>query len=437
MNKKEILMQPNNLIKSKYDFTLIENKLFYKILFNAQKQSNNKPIYHAILSQDEIRSFIKYRNDSTEESIKKMLNLFQQSILEFDYIDEHGNLRTFGSGLINTYDINKNTMEYEITMHETLYNHITDFIRMEDRGYTPLNLSVLFKFRGAYAQRFYTFFRLWSREKREIEVKYSIKEIREYLKIADDIYPAYKNFKQKVLKKSIDEINEVGNMRVEVKEEIKKGRKVDEIVFKVIDFEPRKYFGTQDNEVTEPKDIKIETEVSKEISITDVEVIDMYVPNKQLFTSKTLATFQDNEVTEPKDIKIETEVSKEISITDVEVIDMYVPNKQLFTSKTLATFQNDFFRYNFKDTNIKNKFYEAIGTTLEKDDTEKIYVKSYNYFKKTLENKLNELSVKENENEFKKTKFHNFDETFTRYSDDEFENIVLESQKKKFGNKNS
>ena len=71
MNKKEILMQPNNLIKSKYDFTLIENKLFYKILFNAQKQSNNKPIYHAILSQDEIRSFIKYRNDSTEESIKK------------------------------------------------------------------------------------------------------------------------------------------------------------------------------------------------------------------------------------------------------------------------------------------------------------------------------------------------------------------------------
>ena len=386
MNKKEILMQPNNLIKSKYDFTLIENKLFYKILFNAQKQSNNKPIYHAILSQDEIRSFIKYRNDSTEESIKKMLNLFQQSILEFDYIDEHGNLRTFGSGLINTYDINKNTMEYEITMHETLYNHITDFIRMEDRGYTPLNLSVLFKFRGAYAQRFYTFFRLWSREKREIEVKYSIKEIREYLKIADDIYPAYKNFKQKVLKKSIDEINEVGNMRVEVKEEIKKGRKVDEIVFKVIDFEPRKYFDTQDNEVTEPKEIKIETEVSKEISITDVEVIDMYVPNKQLFTSKTLATFK-----------------------------------------------NDFFRYNFKDTNIKNKFYEAIGTTLEKDDTEKIYVKSYNYFKKTLENKLNDLSIKENQNKFKKTKFHNFDETFTRYSDDEFDELVLQSQKKKFG----
>ena len=142
---------------------------------------------------------------------------------------------------------------------------------------------------------------------------------------------------------------------------------------------------------------------------------------------------QDNEVTEPKEIKIETEVSKEISITDVEVIDFYVPNKQLFTSKTLSDFKNDFSVYDFKESKIKNKFYEAIGATLEKDDAEKIYAKSYNYFKKTLENKLNDLFIKENKNEFKKTKFHNFDETFTRYSEDEFDELVLQSQKKKFG----
>lgn len=32
-----------------------------------------------------------------------------------------------------------------------------------------------------------------------------------------------------------------------------------------------------------------------------------------------------------------------------------------------------------------------------------------------------------------KTKFHNFDETFTNYTEDEFEDIILKSQKKKFG----
>lgn len=35
--------------------------------------------------------------------------------------------------------------------------------------------------------------------------------------------------------------------------------------------------------------------------------------------------------------------------------------------------------------------------------------------------------------DYKKTKFHNFDETFTKYSDDELEDIILSSQKKKFG----
>lgn len=35
-------------------------------------------------------------------------------------------------------------------------------------------------------------------------------------------------------------------------------------------------------------------------------------------------------------------------------------------------------------------------------------------------------------NEFK-TKFHNFDETFTKYTEEEFEDIILKSQKKKFG----
>ncbi|MGL5715503.1 MAG: replication initiation protein, partial [Paraclostridium sp.] len=249
--KKEILLQPNNLVKSKYDFTIIENKLFYKILYNAQKQSSNKPIYHAIIKVDEFKEFIKDKNICTEQNIKEMLNLFQQSILEFDYIDEKGTLRTFGSGLINTYDFNRDNDEYEITMHETLYNHITDFINLQRKGYTPLNMGLLFSFKGAYTQRLYTLMRLWSREKKEVEIKYSLDEIREYLKLKPDVYPEYKHFKQKVIKRALKEINEKGNMQVEIKQEIRKGRKIDEIVFLVIDHEPRKYFDKKNNDLLE------------------------------------------------------------------------------------------------------------------------------------------------------------------------------------------
>lgn len=58
-------------------------------------------------------------------------------------------------------------------------------------------------------------------------------------------------------------------------------------------------------------------------------------------------------------------------------------------------------------------------------------MKSYNYFKKVLKSKLEEIQNKDEK--YTQTKFHNFDETFTKYSEEEFENIILESQKKKFG----
>ena len=79
---------------------------------------------------------------------------------------------------------------------------------------------------------------------------------------------------------------------------------------------------------------------------------------------------------------------------------------------------------------------EAILVALEKDDEEKIKVKSYNYFKKILENKINEYNSKIN-TELKnstvpKTRFHNINQTFNKYSPDELEKVLLESQKNKF-----
>ncbi|WP_219716012.1 RepB family plasmid replication initiator protein, partial [Clostridioides difficile] len=119
---------PNNLIKSKYDFTNVENKLFYKILFNAQKQQNSS--YVTTISKEELKVFMKNNNDYEHKNIKEILNMFQQSVLEFDYIEETtGKLKTFGSGLINTYELDHTDQIYTIMMHEVLYNHITDFVK--------------------------------------------------------------------------------------------------------------------------------------------------------------------------------------------------------------------------------------------------------------------------------------------------------------------
>ena len=388
MNKKEILMQPNRLIRSKYDFTTVENKLFYKMLFNAQRQGVNSKLYSTEITKDELKEFLFNKNDYQSKNIKDILNLFQQSVLEFDYIDDKtSSLKTFSSGLITSYTLDHEQQVYTIDIHEILYEHITDFIKMQQpgNGYTPINLSLLFNFRGAYTQRLYTFLRSWSREGVEVEVQYELKELREYLKLKPDIYPEYKYFKQNVLKRAIKEINEKGNMKVEIKKETRKNRKIHEIIFSVIDYETRKYFDINSD--------------------------------KEKF----------NNIYNSKEIKYLNENKKQ------DIVEFYIPNRKLFTDKTLKLFINDFIHYDFKESKLKNKFYESIGSTLEKDDAEKIYLKSYNYFKKTLENKLNNLEKNtEFKNEYQKTKFHNFDETFTKYTEEEFEELVLKSQKKKF-----
>ena len=178
----------------------------------------------------------------------------------------------------------------------------------------------------------------------------------------------------------------MGIFNVQIKEN-KVGRKVESIDFIVQDLDKRKYF--------------------------DKDILELDNKNFNVLN---------NEKEEFENISIEVGAYKK---------EFYVPNKKLFTTKTLSLFEVDFKNYDFNDNNIKNKFYEAIGTTLEKDDVEKIYMKSYNYFKKVLTSKLDEI---QNKNEkYTQTKFHNFDETFTKYSEEEFENIILESQKKKFG----
>lgn len=359
--KKEILLQPNNLVKSRYNFTTIENKLFYRILFKAQKQNKNKDGYNATLSIDEIKEIIRFKNDTTQDSIDNILAIYQQSILQFDYVDEKGQLKTFNGGLTGPAIYNHSTREYEITLHEVLYNHITDFVRLQKDGYTPLNLDVLFKFKGAYTQRFYTLMRLWSREQSEVDVSFTLDEIRSYLKLNEDVYPQYKHFKHNIIKRALKEINEKGNMKVDIKQEIRKGRKVDEIVFSVLDYEPRKYF--------------------------DKSHITPSIECKKNGNNDTLKQLNDVKHTNTSDTKIET--------LKIENKELYVPDETVFTKGTLRSFKLDFENIDFRNKYMKNAFDDSVMITLDRDDVEKIKATSYKFFKGTLDNKIAEYKLEE------------------------------------------
>lgn len=380
-NNIDLLMQSRQLVHTSYEVTAIQNRIFYYCLLTAQKEKNGELSCEVKL--DDIKKLIPNKNQRTLSNIKKTIQILKQTSLEFEK-NEDGDTIECDYNLISGSEYNVNKEIFKIKLAERLYKHLIDYT-----VYAPLSLDILTKFKSFYSQRLYELLRLWSRTDKLIIKSFKVDQLRFILGVVDK-YPEYKNFKQRVLNQAIKEINQFGNMKVEI-EEIKVGRKVEEIKFEILDHERKVYFRDR---------------IKKEC----------------INTIKT----------EEKEIE---ETLIEIDSNNINIInEFYIPNKKLFTVKTLSNFRDDFKEYNFKDVQYKKLLQDSILIALEKDDEEKIKVKSYSYFKKILENKIGSLVSSQNETGklFKKTKFHNFTETFEQYSPDELDDIIEKGQKLKY-----
>ena len=369
----DLLMQSKQLVHTSYEVTAIQNRIFYYCLLTAQKEKNGE--LSCTIKLEDIRKLIPNKNQRTLENIKKTIQILKQTSLEFEK-KEDGDTIECDYNLISGSEYNVNKETFKIKLADRLYRHLIDYT-----VYAPLSLDILTKFKSFYAQRLYELLRLWSRTDTLITKSFKIEQLR-FILGAENKYPAYKNFKQRVLAQAIKEINQFGNMKLEI-EEIKSGRKVDEIKFSIYDYEKKIYFKKN-----------IEPSIMSNLDNT-------------------------------KSIKIEENPKKSLK-------DFYVPNKKLFTAKTLENFKNDFSNFDFKDEIYKKLLQESILITLEKDDEEKIKVKSYNYFKKILENKIESNSNKNKSSKSVKTRFHNINQSFSNYDEKELEKLLIESQKGKF-----
>lgn len=372
----DLLMQSKQLVHTSYEVTAIQNRIFYYCLLTAQKEKNGE--LSCTVKLEDIKKLIPNKNQRTLANIKKTIQILKQTSLEFEK-REDGDTIECDYNLIagSEYNVNKET--FKIKLADRLYRHLIDYT-----VYAPLNLEILTKFKSFYAQRLYELLRLWSRTDTPIIKSFKIEQLRFVLGV-ENKYPAYKNFKQRVLNQAVKEINQVGNMKVDI-EEVKSGRRVDEIKFMIFDYEKKVYF---------KKNVQ-----SSIISNDDLKEI--------------------------KEIEPVNKNEKE------EIKDFYIPNKKLFTAKTLDNFKKDFSNYDFKDSTYKKLLQEAILVTLEKDDDEKIKVKSYNYFKKTLENKINDIQNKKDKSKSVNTRFHNINQNFNKYNAEELERMLIESQRSKF-----
>ncbi|MEF9991266.1 MAG: replication initiation protein [Peptostreptococcaceae bacterium] len=335
--EKRILMKDNLLVKTKYELTLAENRLYNLILYKFQKEGQ---VLKCTLTQSEIKEVIKFNDKGTIRGIGELLDSLSIKKIWIEEKKSNGLSKWHKYNLLNgcTYDEEFKTFEIEATGF--IYELIKK--KFSNGGYTPNNLNIFLTLGNYYGQRLYELLRLWSNVKTTIN--YSVDELKSLLMV-EEKYPLYGDFKRRVIIPAVTALNKSKAFEIDIRE-IKVGRKVESIDFIVKDLDKRKYF-----EKTTDEQFK---------SSNKKELKDLPINNNEIF----------------------------------------IPDESVFAKGTLRSFKIDFADIDFKDEYMLKAFDKAIMITLDRDNVEIIEYSSYPFLKGTLENKIEELK-KEKEKDMK------------------------------------
>lgn len=350
--KIEVLMKSNTLIKSKYNLTLLECRVFMHILYSLQKSKDGKMCCY--ITNNDFGELSENRNLNFVKGIKSTLDSILDKHIYFEEYSENGEVGNWGKyNLINGYMYLKDKRCFKIEVSEKVFSLLVSYL---DTGYTPINLKVWLSLKSISAQRLYEILRLWSGSKKNIE--YKVDDIKDYMML-DDKYKEYSNFKRRVITPGIKELNETGLFNISFKES-KLGRKVESIVFNVEDLDKRKYF---------TKDVEVVKEVPQENELEECAI--------------------SNESPIIEDVKVQTS-----KITKNES-DLYIPDENIFTKGSLRSFKMDFKDIDFKNEYMLKAFNDALMIAMDMDDVDTIKATSYKFFKGCLDNKIIEYKKEE------------------------------------------
>lgn len=328
-DNKNILMKNNMLVKARYHLTSVQSDVFIIILYELQKDS--KRGMSCTINRKDFLNIITSNDKKTIDGIKQLLNGLMKESIYFKEIKQNGKNAIWGKyNLISGFEYDDETENFTIACSERVYDLLVSYLEI---GYTPINVENYLSLRNSYSKRMYDLLRLWSGSKNKIN--YTVRELKELL-ILENKYSKYSDFKKKVIKPSIKELNETKMFEISFKEN-KSGRKVTNIDFFVEDLDNRTYF----------------------------------IENNGNNTNNMLVVSQN-----PSG-------------------GFFIPDSSVFTKGTLTLFKRDFNRFDFEEDYIQDAFYESVAIIFEKDDVEKIYVKGYNYFKQTLLERIDTLMAKE------------------------------------------
>ena len=160
------------------------------------------------------------RFHSITKSLKKLSNCF------VTIQDKEEN--TIELGLItNKFIYKKHSSKIVIEIHDDLKPYLLDL----KNKYTRYSLENIKKFDNVYILLIYELCKSWVAEGK---IEISLQNLRDKLNLKKTQYKLYGNFKQKILQRALDIINETTDLQI-LLEEKKIGRSVDKLIFHIQD----------------------------------------------------------------------------------------------------------------------------------------------------------------------------------------------------------
>ena len=262
--EKKLVVKDNRLIDFKGRMSLNELKLFCLVVADVREQQENQfeeyRIDVSVLAQrTDSKDFYNYISEIA-------LNLEKKRIL-LEGKDKRGKYRTV-LRLINKPVIREDSKELELYIDKDLIPYILDL----KKHFTTYEISNILSLNSAYSIRIYELLKQKQyRGYRNIKVD----KLRDYLGIKEEEYNRFYDFEKRILKVAKEEINEYTDINIDY-EKIKKGRKIDEINFKIESKDQEKEIYIEYlNEFYNIKEMKLKMGL-KEENFSPIQIMDIY-----------------------------------------------------------------------------------------------------------------------------------------------------------------
>jgi plasmid replication initiation protein len=218
-----IVTQANELVESRYNLTLGEQRLIFTMISRIQPEDEDFKPYRISLS--ELAEFLGIDKNHIYADCKKITKKLLEKVVE---IQEPG--RLLQTHWVSSADYVDGTGVVNLTFDPLLKPYLLQL----KGNFTSSKLDMLLSFKSQYTMRMYSLLKQYERlNSREVELHL----LREILGIGKEQYKLYTDFKRNILESTQKELKAKSDLTFEF-DEIKYGRRVGAIRFRIFTKKP-------------------------------------------------------------------------------------------------------------------------------------------------------------------------------------------------------